>query len=189
MCIRDSFYTVALAHWSACVWHLQTIIAIDLREFWVHKYEYCVLPPEEQNASVPYVPGYAEVRADRTYVAAPGGQQGWLCMEGSYLYVASLYWSMMTITSIGYGDIVATHGNLMEQVRASRTRARAHPAPELAHTSRVRLAASSRAPRSELACASAVPLPLTASARLPAARARSSSPRSSCSPTRSCGGA
>ena len=36
------------------------------------------------------------------------------CMPDGTIYAASLYWSAMTITSIGYGDIAATPGNASE---------------------------------------------------------------------------
>lgn len=44
------------------------------------------------------------------------GQLGYGCVTPWSMYVASLYFSVMTITSIGYGDISATPLNVSEQL-------------------------------------------------------------------------
>ena len=106
---KMGFYAVVLAHWSACVWHLQTIVTEDLGQTWVATVgpgAYCV------DSDFMKKPG-------RTYVLAPGRQDGWSCLPAGNLYAASIYWSLMTITSIGYGDITATHGNAVEQLVAT----------------------------------------------------------------------
>lgn len=103
--IRVGFLTVALAHISACIWALQTVIVGDLGGTWVEAYGYC----EKEGNTV----------EGRTYVTSPGGHPGWVCLDPLHIYFASIYWSIMTITSIGYGDISATHGNATEQAIAT----------------------------------------------------------------------
>ena len=41
------------------------------------------------------------------------------CKSSGSSYSAAIYWSVMTITSIGYGDITATMGNAGEQLCAT----------------------------------------------------------------------
>ena len=98
-------FTIALAHISACIWSLQTVIISDLKGSWVENYGYCV-------ETIDQLP-------ERVYVPAPGGVEGWSCLLPGNMYAACIYWSIMTITSIGYGDIAATHGNALEQSLAT----------------------------------------------------------------------
>ena len=89
---------------SLCRYSVPTLAAVvrnDLFNSWVKSHDYCVL-------SVDRAP-------DQTYVDAPGGQEDWVCMPPSNMYAACIYWSIATTTSIGYGDISATHGNASEQ--------------------------------------------------------------------------
>ena len=103
--VKVGFFTLALAHLSACVWSLQTVISSDLHNSWVENYGYCVQESDKEPS--------------REYVPAPGDADGWWCLPPENMYAACIYWSIMTITSIGYGDIAATHGNATEQMVAS----------------------------------------------------------------------
>ena len=90
-----------VCHLFACVWGLQA--SFDPLGSWLGAKEYCV----------PYSPSIDG--------PCPAGQhcsdeEGWVCAGPWAQYLYSLYWSIATVTSIGYGDVVATplHGG--EQV-------------------------------------------------------------------------
>mmetsp|Transcript_10662 Transcript_10662/g.25294 ORF Transcript_10662/g.25294 Transcript_10662/m.25294 type:complete len:920 (-) Transcript_10662:679-3438(-) len=81
-----------ITHWLACV--LGFLTTLDHETNWATVYfdiaETCA-PPQPD-----------------------GGQEPGQCVSAADLYVAAVYWSAMTVTTIGYGDIVPT--NRAEQV-------------------------------------------------------------------------
>ena len=94
--IAKSMVMIAFAaHWFACVWALQANVQDDKRETWLGAYGHCVMPP---NVTDP---------------------EDIICTDHSIIYSSAVYWATMTITSIGYGDIVATPGNSGEHLTAT----------------------------------------------------------------------
>ena len=81
--------TLLLSHWFACLWGLQASFAESKINTWLGGYDLCTLAPD----------GVTEV-----------------CKGAGYRYSAAIYWAVMTMTSIGYGDISATPGNIAEHV-------------------------------------------------------------------------
>ena len=76
------------SHWFACVWGMQAMWAQDVRNTWIGE--------------------LGEPCADGTH-------DGWpQCLSPAMLYVTSLYFSVYTITSIGYGDVSASKTNGVE---------------------------------------------------------------------------
>ena len=97
---------LVLSHWFACAWGLQASFQTDLSKTWLGKDEvYCW--PTTRNPTGP-----AEINSAAI-------SKAWTCLPPEYLYSAALYWAVMTVTSIGYGDIAAYPGNLVEQVVAT----------------------------------------------------------------------
>ena len=86
--VRASVGMVVFSHWLACIWALQANMVDDPCTSWLDEAGYCTPP----------LPGTSK------YILA----------SNSMIYVSSLYWAIATITSIGYGDIVATKGNEVE---------------------------------------------------------------------------
>ena len=93
--LKAMFGVILVGHWFACIWSLQTEIAIAmgdesaLRESWKFQEHFC---SDAENSTYRQL---SELDDD----------DGVECCSAGRLYMASLYWSMMTITSIGYGDI------------------------------------------------------------------------------------
>lgn len=86
--LTRAFASVFLwSHLAACLWTLQTdLFHEDKATTWLGHYGLCVNVPDPANATLTI-----------EQCASPGE-----------LYVTSMYWSVMTITSIGYGDVAAT---------------------------------------------------------------------------------
>jgi hypothetical protein len=92
--------TFFVSHLFACIWRLQVIFAPSMDVTWLVDDGYCVVP----SADEPY---------DATLFT--DGEPGLACVGHYKVYCASLYFAVMTITSIGYGDIAATPLNTVEQ--------------------------------------------------------------------------
>ena len=73
-----------LAHWQACIWALISVMYVPVYTL-----------DDGTQLALTWVDKFRRDQADL-------GVQ----VQGSDIYVASLYWSIMTLTSIGYGDFV-----------------------------------------------------------------------------------
>ncbi|KAL1503237.1 hypothetical protein AB1Y20_011293 [Prymnesium parvum] len=89
---------VFVSHFMACIWCLQATMQDDRMHTWLGVLGYCE----------PAVDDTGRVILDE-----------FDCRDAPGIYSAAIYWSVMTITSIGYGDIKATTGNAVEQLVAT----------------------------------------------------------------------
>ena len=96
--LRCVIGVIVVTHWSSCIWALQASFADTPLDSWMGTFDYCWSMP---NSSLTE-PEYA-------------------CVGPWDMYAASVYFAVMTITSIGYGDIAATPHNAAS---ASRPRLR-----------------------------------------------------------------
>lgn len=89
MSIRYSQFTIIkciifcflLTHWMACLWGLTAVMEDNVDRTWICNSEF----------RCNNIPGFEDVEGK------------W---EGGNLWVVSVYWAAMTITSVGYGDIL-----------------------------------------------------------------------------------
>mgnify|MGYP002632495033 CR=1 FL=1 len=79
-------------HWMACAWGMQGALVDNKMDSWLGHFELCGEYPVPNGTVV-------------------------MCDSPSELYVTCLYWAIMTITSVGYGDFYAT--NTSERIVAT----------------------------------------------------------------------
>ncbi|KAL3927497.1 MAG: hypothetical protein SGPRY_002795 [Prymnesium sp.] len=120
-------------HWTACIWGLQA--AFDPLNSWPGATEYCVPWDPNVDLSCPEGMHCNERTCGEDTETCDGG---YACVDGYRLYVYALYWSITTITSVGYGDITATPRNSAEQIVCSFVMLlsgmlQASPQPNLVH--------------------------------------------------------
>jgi hypothetical protein len=117
--VRMLIVLMLCVHWGACAWMLGASFTWPTpEETWLYNAGniYCLNTTE-----VGWSDGINLAYAERYYTDPPQGDTapGWKCVHPLRIYCAATYWSAMTITSIGYGDIAATPGNSAEQFIAT----------------------------------------------------------------------
>ena len=132
-----------ICHWTACIWGL--VGSFDHLNSWLGEKEYCV-PWDSNSQPCPFTmeqnyplkpvtyPMCTPERCTGEFESFTGQSSsafnssveyhascttGYACLGAFEMYTYSLYFSIMTITSVGFGDISATKFNLLEQIVCS----------------------------------------------------------------------
>ena len=106
--VQSMTNVLIVAHWSACLWSLQVSFESQLENTWMVETGYCRLDAEVTVET----PGGALFDTPPPVEGAAGTYR---CVSPGDMYAAALYFSTMTLTTVGYGDISATPQNASEQ--------------------------------------------------------------------------
>jgi hypothetical protein len=105
-------------HWIACVWGLQA--SFDRLGSWYYGFGFCIEWGNESQAiaqAMTCPDGYPDCEIGLCSGGTCSG--GSACVDASNLYSTSLYFAVMTITSVGYGDVIPQPLNAREQIICS----------------------------------------------------------------------
>ena len=112
-------------HWMACIWGMQA--TFNPLNSWMGAKGYCVEfaledPPIPWNTTAAAL--MLEVECPEGWRCVPGDGSscsdgacagGYACTSALQQYAYALYFAVMTVTSVGYGDVTATQFNVIEQ--------------------------------------------------------------------------
>lgn len=109
-------------HWTACIWGL--VASLDPLLSWAAAKEYCVPYDAEIDGQCRLghtcFEGVCDAGSNEVGGGCSGGfTGGYDCIGAWDMYVYSLYFAIMTVTSVGYGDISASAFNPAEQLVCS----------------------------------------------------------------------
>jgi hypothetical protein len=125
---QSMIVVVVAAHWSACLWMLQIALRDHLEDTWVWNIGYCIDSGAWQatlqaQTSMDSDPASLKLVRDLSKYSPDWVPQGftgaYTCLPPSSMFSVAFYWAIMTITSVGYGDVVATPRQPSEQIVAA----------------------------------------------------------------------